>query len=41
MMQESNFWYYIFFTIIMLHLIVGVIYIMIKLKPRNKKNGKK
>lgn len=39
MMLTSNFWNYIFITVIMLHLVVGFGYLMYKLSP--KKEDKK
>jgi len=38
-MSSSNFWYYVIFAVVILHVIIGFIYIAIKLSP--KKNDKK
>ncbi len=42
-MFASNFWYYVFFIIIILHLVIGFIYLIRKLSPKkeNKKMPKK
>ena len=40
-MQSSNFWYYVFFAIVMLHLIAGFIYMIVKLSPGKKKEERK
>jgi len=39
-MSGSNFWYYVIFTIIILHVVAGFIYVAIKLSPKkgDKKN---
>lgn len=33
-MNNSNFWYYIIFAIVIIHIIAGFVYIMIKLSPK-------
>jgi len=35
-MQNSNFWYYVFFAIVMLHLVAGFVYMIVKLSPKKK-----
>ena len=35
-MFTSNFWYYIFFAIIILHVIVGFVYLVYKMSPKKK-----
>jgi len=37
-MFSSNFWYYVFFAVIILHVVVGFIYLAIKLSPKKDKN---
>jgi len=39
-MKSSNFWYYVFFAIVMLHLIAGFIYLIVKLSPKKKEQEK-
>jgi len=39
-MSGSNFWYYVIFTIVILHVVVGFIYIAIKLSPKKEKKNK-
>ena len=38
-MSGSNFWYYLIFAIVLLHVVAGFIYVAIKLSP--KKDDKK
>ena len=40
-MLSSNFWYYVIFVIVILHVIAGFIYIAIKLSPKKDKNKDK
>ena len=40
-MFDSNFWYYVIFAIVLLHVIAGFIYIAIKLSPKKDKRDKK
>ena len=42
-MLSSNFWYYVIFVIVILHVIAGFVYIAIKLSPKKdkKKDNKK
>lgn len=40
-MQNSNFWYYIFIIIVLLHVIVGFGYLVYKLSPRKKDDDSK
>lgn len=35
-MLKSNFWYYVFFAIVILHVVVGFIYIVYKMSPKKK-----
>ncbi len=35
-MLKSNFWYYVFFAIVILHVIVGFIYLIYKMSPKKK-----
>ncbi len=37
-MFSSNFWYYVFFAVIILHVVAGFIYLAIKLSPKKDKN---
>lgn len=37
-MLKSNFWYYVFFAIVIIHIIVGFVYLMYKMSS-NKKNN--
>jgi len=39
-MSNSNFWYYVIFAIVLLHLIVGFVYLAIKLSPKKDKKDK-
>lgn len=36
-MFRSNFWYYVFFAIIIIHVIAGFIYLAVKLSPKKDK----
>ena len=40
-MFDSNFWYYVIFAIVLLHVIAGFIYIAIKLSPKKDKKENK
>jgi len=35
-MLKSNFWYYVFFAIVIIHIIVGFVYLMYKISPKKK-----
>jgi len=37
-MFDSNFWYYVIFTVVIVHIIVGFVYIAIKLSPKKEKD---
>ncbi len=37
-MRDSNFWYYTIMILVIGHIIVGFVYLMIKLSPRKKEN---
>jgi len=39
-MNNSNFWYYVIFTVVILHVVAGFIYIAIKLSPKKKNEPK-
>jgi len=39
-MNDSNFWYYTVMVLVIGHILVGFIYLMIKLSPRKEKTTK-
>jgi len=39
-MRDSNFWYYTVMVLVIAHVLIGFVYLMIKLSPK-KKNQKK
>ena len=39
-MSGSNFWYYVIFAIVILHVIAGFIYVAIKLSPKKDDKNK-
>ncbi len=40
-MRDSNFWYYTIMILVIGHIIVGFVYLMIKLSPKKKDKPKK
>jgi len=40
-MSDSNFWYYVIFAIVILHVIAGFVYVVVKLSPKKDKNKEK
>lgn len=40
-MRDSNFWYYTIMILVIGHIIVGFVYLMIKLSPKKKDKHKK
>lgn len=40
-MKDSNFWYYTVMILVIGHILVGFIYLMVKLSPKKKDNSKK
>lgn len=36
-MSDSNFWYYVIFAIVILHVIAGFVYVVVKLSPKRIK----
>lgn len=39
-MRDSNFWYYTIMILVIGHIIVGFVYLMIKLSPKKKDKKK-
>ena len=39
-MRDSNFWYYTIMILVIGHIIVGFVYLMIKLSPKKKDKEK-
>lgn len=39
-MRDSNFWYYTIMILVIGHIILGFIYVMIKLSPKKKDKNK-
>ena len=39
-MRDSNFWYYTIMILVIGHVLIGFIYLMIKLSPKKKNNKK-
>ena len=40
-MLKSNFWYYVFFVIVILHVIIGFVYLIYKMSPKKKNKDSK
>ena len=40
-MRDSNFWYYTIMILVIGHIIVGFVYLMIKLSPKKKDKDEK
>ena len=40
-MKDSNFWYYTVMILVIGHILVGFIYLMVKLSPKKKDNSNK
>lgn len=40
-MSSSNFWYYVIFAIVIIHIVAGFVYVVIRLSPKKGEKQQK